>query len=241
MSAVFPLPPPDGDVETLLDAFAPFAAIDLCPSLSAFAARSLVEVWEAAERMAGVTLQAPFWAFPWPAGIGLAHAVLDRPELVEGLDVIDVGAGGGVAAFACARAGARRVVACDIDPWALTVTRIGAARQGLAVETLRADVTVTPAVLDAFDVVLCGDLAYDGRSAAAERSALDAAAVRGATVLVADAGRTYFDPAGMQLMAELSLPVVQDLEGCERKTVRVFRIEVRTAPASPDSLRPPHG
>lgn len=241
MNAVFPPPPPDSDLERLLDAYAPLSAIDLYPSLSAFAARSLVEVWEAAERLAGATLQAPFWAFPWPAGIGLAHAIMDRPELVDGVDVIDVGAGGGVAAFACARAGARRVVACDIDPWALAVTRIGAARQDLAVETLQADVTVTPTVLDAFDVVLCGDLAYDRRNAAAERSALDAAAARGATVLVADAGRTYFDAAGMQLISELTLPVVQDLEGCDSKTVRVFRIGVSSAPASRGSLPPPHG
>jgi predicted nicotinamide N-methyase len=218
----FPDPPTDRDLEALLDEHASFGSVPLCPAVSAFSARSLVEIWEAAERLADARLPSPFWAYPWPAGIGLARSILDRPALVAGRSVTDVGAGGGVASFACARAGARRIVACDIDPWALAVTRIGAARQHLAVETLQADVTESPETLDEFDVVLCGDLAYDRSTALRERAALQRAADRGALVLVADAGRTWFQPTGMRLHQEWSVPVAADVEGTAQRTVRVF-------------------
>ncbi|MGD8278297.1 MAG: methyltransferase, partial [Gemmatimonadota bacterium] len=57
-----------------------------------------------------------------------------------------------------------------------------------------------------------------------ERSLLRAAAGRGATVLVADAERAYFDASGLELIAEHTIPVVTDLEGVERRTARVYRM-----------------
>jgi predicted nicotinamide N-methyase len=218
------IPPPDDlTLERFLDQNAPFTPVPLCPELFAFAAVSLVAVWEAAEALAGGTMPSPFWAFPWPAGIALARVVLDRPDLVRDRFVLDLGAGGGVASFACARAGAAGVVACDVDPWAVAVTRIAARRQRLDVETLGEDPTLVPPALDTFDVVLAADLAYDRRSSARERATLQRAAMRGATVLLADAGRTYFKSEGMELLAEMEIPVVQDLEGVDTRVTRVYR------------------
>lgn len=211
------------DLETLLDRFAPLTPVPLCPEIRAFTARSLVEIWEAAERHTGGTLPAPFWAFPWPAGTALARTVLDRPELVRGLRVVDVGCGGGVASLACAKAGAR-VVANDTDPLALEVTRLAATLQGLDVETLWADLTREALPGEHADVWLCGDLAYDRSTAPLERSLLRTAAGRGSTVLVADAERTYFEATGLELLAEHTLPVVSDLEGVATRTARVYRM-----------------
>lgn len=216
-------PPDPAELEALLDVYAPLSPVSLCPGILAFAAQSLVVIWQAAERVAGEVLPSPFWAFPWPAGIAIAKTLLDDPSLVHGRTVIDVGAGGGVSSFAAARAGAARVVACDIDPWALAVTRLAAQRQGLEVETLQADITADAGVLDDFDVVLCGDLGYDRSAAPRERAAIERAVERGAVALIGDAGRTYFDDGGLELLTSHTLDVVADLEGKERKVARVYR------------------
>jgi predicted nicotinamide N-methyase len=208
----------------LLDTHAPFGPAPLCPEISVFNARSLVGVWEAAERAAGRVLPAPFWAYPWAAGVALARVILDDPSIVRGRAVLDVGAGGGVASLAAACAGAARVVANDVDDWALSTTRLAASRQGLYVETLRADLTQEPARSDEFDVVLCGDLLYEQQEAAGQRALLQHAAARGALVLAGDAGRTYFTPAGMTLVREIEMAVPQDLEGVTVRTARVYRV-----------------
>ena len=212
-------------LDRLLDAHAPLVPVPLCPEFRVFTARSLVEVWQAAEAHAGRTLAAPFWAFPWPAGIALARVVLDHPQLVCGRTVIDIGCGGGVASLACAMAGAH-VVANDTDPVALEVARLAAGRQGLTIRTLLADFTRESALLDGYDVVLGGDLAYERSAAAGERAAFDRAARNGATVLLADAERAWFDARGLEEIAAYDLEVVRDLEGVDRRRARVYRLRM---------------
>ena len=125
--------------------------------------------------------------------------------------------------FAAAYAGAARVVANDIDAWAALVTRIGADAQGLAVDTLVADLCAAPeAALEPYDVVLCSDLSYERAEAPRQRRVLDAAMQRGALVIAADAGRTYFDPDGLTLLAEYELDVPADLEGRGTRVARVW-------------------
>lgn len=199
------------------------APAPLCPEILAHQAHALVDVWEAAERLAGHPLPAPFWAYAWPGGCALARVLLDRPALVQGQRVLDFGAGGGVAALAAARAGAV-VTANDIDPWALLVLAIAARAQHLTVGTFADDLCETPALVDDFDVVLCSDLAYERREAPRQRAVLERAAANRATVLVADAGRTYFDDTGMSRIARYELAVPLDLEGVPRREAHVYRL-----------------
>ena len=215
--------PPDEMLAAFLDRHAPFSPAPLCPELRVFYAQSLVAVWEAAETLAGGVLPAPFWAYPWAAGMAIARVILDDPSLIADRSVLDIGAGGGIASLAAAQAGARWVVANDLDPWALATTRIAAERQGLTVETLLADLTREPERTDEFDVLLCGDLLYEKSEAALQHALLDRAATRGATVLAGDAGRTYFTPAGMTLLREFDLTVPRDLEGVDVRRARVWR------------------
>lgn len=189
-----------------------------------FQGRSLIEVWEAAEKIAGENLAAPFWAYPWAAGCGLARIVLDQPALVSGKRVLDLGAGGGVVSIAASRAGALEVVANDVDPWAMAVMRLAAARQGISLTLLMEDLTERLAAVDGFDVVLCSDMAYEKRMAPRYQTLLQRAKNRGARVLVADAGRTYFDATGLSLIAEFTLDVPRDLEGVDRRVARVFEM-----------------
>src|SRR5690606_20818892 len=138
---------PDGPVAVpshaalaeLLDRHADFGPAPLSPEIRVFQARGLVEIWEAAERLAGRTLPPPFWAYPWPGGAALARVVLDHPEWIAGRRVLDLGTGGGISALAAARAGAALVVANDLDPWALDTARLAADRQGLELTPLLED------------------------------------------------------------------------------------------------------
>ena len=211
-------------LRALLDRHAPLQPVPLCPELSAYHARSLVEVWEAAERAAGEVLPAPFWAYPWAAGAALARVLLDHAELVRGRSVLDVGAGGGVSSLAAAKAGAARVVANDIDPLALGTVRLAAEAQGLEVETLLGDLTATPELVTGLDIVIAGDLAYEQQEAAQQLGLLRVAARGGAWVLAGNAGRTWFDPAGMEPVAEYRLAVPRDLEGVDERIARVYRV-----------------
>jgi predicted nicotinamide N-methyase len=210
-------------MERLLADHAPLAPVPLCPELSAHQAHALIDVWEAAERIAGRPLPAPFWAYAWPGGCALARVLLDDPALVRGQRVLDFGAGGGVASLAAAQVGAAAVTANDIDPWALLVVRIAADAQQLSVATFGDDMCETPPLVDDYDVVLCSDLAYERREAPRQKSVLERAVAGRATVLVADAGRTYFDERGLSLIAEFEIDVPRDLEGVARRRARVYR------------------
>ncbi len=69
-------------------------------------------------------MEQPFyWAFCWASGAALAQLILQKPELVAGKRVVDFGCGSGVVAIAAALAGAKEVIACDIDPMAIKATK----------------------------------------------------------------------------------------------------------------------
>lgn len=217
-------PPADSELLALLDHYAPFTTPALVPEIQVFYGRSLIEIWEAAERLAGFVLPAPFWAYPWAGGLALARVVLDQSGALRGQRVLDLGCGGGVVALAAARAGATDVVANDLDAWALATTRLAAERQGLHVALLRADLTSESIRTFNYDIVLCSDLAYERRVAPKQRAFLERARQCGARVLLADAGRTYFQPAGLRLLAEYTITVPKDLEGVESRTGRVYEL-----------------
>jgi predicted nicotinamide N-methyase len=223
-----PAPPQDA-LAGFLDVHAPFAPAPLSPEISVFYAQSLVTVWEAAEVLAGGILPAPFWAYPWAAGIVIARYILDNPDVVRDKRVLDVGAGGGVASLAAARAGAARVVANDLDEWALATTRLAASRQGLSIETTARDFTRDVTAVHEFDVVLCGDLLYEQAEAPLQRALLHEAASHGALVIAGDAGRTYFTPEGMTLVNRVELAVPRDLEGVDVRDVKIYTL----APTEP--------
>lgn len=174
--------------------------------------------------LAGQVLPSPFWAYPWAGGQTLARTLIDRPDWVRGRRVLDLGAGGGVASIAAARAGAASVTANDIDPWAAATTRIAARRQDAAVDVLLEDLTATPDMVQRFDVLLCSELAYERRTADAQRALIRQARTAGLHVLLADSGRTYFDPAEGVEVAHRRIKVPRDLEGVDVRDARVYSL-----------------
>jgi predicted nicotinamide N-methyase len=99
----------------------------------------------------------PFWSFCWASGQVLARWLLDHVGQVVDRTVVDVGPGSGVVALAAVRAGARRVIACDIDPLALRAVQMNAAALGLKVE-LSDD--LDRCLMDA-EIVTAADILYD--------------------------------------------------------------------------------
>jgi predicted nicotinamide N-methyase len=213
----------------LLDEHTDFCPAPLVPEVRVFQGRVLLELWAAAEQLAGRVMPPPYWAYPWPAGIALARLILDRPELVAGRRVLDLGTGGGITALASALASAREVIANDQDPWAITTAGLAAARQDLELTLLQAELTAgspsVPFALGPDDLILCGDLYYERRVAPQIRAYLQLARNSGALVLAADAGRAYFDPTGFTLQSEIMVPVPRDLEGADERMARVYSLD----------------
>jgi len=181
-----------------------------------------MELWQAAaladERL---PVPPPYWAWPWAGGQALARYVLDAPAVVRARWVLDVGAGGGIVAIAAALAGAARVTAVDIEPYAIEACRLNARANNVELELVEADPIGTDA---GWDVVLAGDVWYDSELADRMAPWLRALAVRGAAVLTGDLGRAYLPAAGLVQLARFTVPTLVDLEDVPEKDARVLEI-----------------
>ena len=76
--------------------------LPLCPELSLWLLGDDVDLHQRVSEVFEIET-APYWAFCWGSGQALARYLLDHPELVRGRDVVDFGAGCGVAAIAAKR------------------------------------------------------------------------------------------------------------------------------------------
>jgi predicted nicotinamide N-methyase len=199
-------------------------ATALVPEIRLYLAGEVTPLWEATEAsLAKTGLPPPFWAFAWPGGQAIARTLLDRPERVAGRAVLDFAAGCGIAAIAAAKAGAARVQASEIDPFAAAAIALNADANGVTVEVLQTDLLATPAA--GHDVILAGDLCYERPMAERVFAWLSAAACVGAEVLLADPGRTYLPKAGLVEVARHDVPTMFELENRTSMLTRVFRLE----------------
>ncbi len=183
---------------------------DFAPEIILQLATEITPIWEATEAwLAAHDLPPPYWAFAWPGGLALARHMLDHPALVAGRRVLDFAAGCGVAAIACALAGAARVVAAEIDPMAIAAIELNAALNGVMVETRAGDLAAGAAC--EWDVILCGDVCYE---APMTRHILPWLRRMAATseVWLADPGRAYLPSEGLVFRAEYQVPTTLELE-----------------------------
>lgn len=98
-----------------------------------------------------------YWAFCWASGQVLARYLLDNPQLVAGRRVLDFGSGSGIAAIAAAKAGAKHVIACDLDPDA----RLATLHNAKLNEVRLAIVADFDSVTEPVDLILAADVLYD--------------------------------------------------------------------------------
>lgn len=148
--------------------------LSLCPELSLWLLGDEVDLNARVSELFTIDA-APYWAFCWGSGQALARYVLDHPERVAGLRVVDFGAGGGVAALAACLAGARSVVAVDIDASALRACQANAALNACTLEVARA-------LPEEFDVLLASDVLYE----VGNRALLRTLSAAGKHLLVSD-------------------------------------------------------
>ncbi len=167
----------------------------------------------------------PYWAYPWAGGLALARYLAEHPQAVAGLRVVDLGSGSGLVAVAAAKAGARSVLAVDIDRNAVAAIALNAALNGAAVATCLADVTGGPPP-DA-DVVLAGDVFYAADVAARTGAYLARCAAAGLAVLVGDPGRVFLPAEGLIRCAAYDVGDFAD----GRPTTRSAVYRMRPAPA----------
>ena len=130
----------------------------MVPEIPLYLATEITPIWQATESWLAKTGTEPsFWAFAWPGSVAMARRILDDPGLVAGKRVLDFAAGCGLAAIACAKAGAALVEAAEIDPLACASIRLNADLNNTNVAVL-GDVVGQPC---RWDLILCGDICYE--------------------------------------------------------------------------------
>lgn len=191
------------------------------PEIALYLADDAFDLWERVEAEVGQTgLAPPFWAFAWAGGQALARYVLDHPETVAGKHVLDLASGCGVVAIAAAKAGAARVVANEIDQFAIDAIVLNTDANDVTVETVLGDMVDGDA--DGADVVLAGDIFYDKAMTDRMMPFIRRLRRRGATVLVGDPGRAHLPREQFTELVRYDVPVPKALEDAEIKTTVVF-------------------
>jgi predicted nicotinamide N-methyase len=196
--------------------------VPLLPEVRLYLGADAIDIWELTERETGETdKHPPFWAFPWAGGQALARYLLDHRDVVAGRSVLDLGSGSGLTAIAAALAGARRVVASEVDDFAVAAVEVNAGLNGVAIET-------TGDVLDDdagdFDVVLAADIWYERRLAGRVLGLLRRVAGRGGIVLAGDLGRAFLPREALRELAAYEIPVVAELESASTKRAAVLTL-----------------
>ncbi|MDG4873779.1 methyltransferase [Mesorhizobium sp. WSM4935] len=164
--------------------------------------------------------QPPYWAYAWAGGAVLARYILDRPSIVAGKRVLDLGAGSGLVGIAAAKAGARMVIAAEIDGNGVVALRLNAEANGVAIQIRDEDVTAGPP--PAADLVLAGDIFYAQDVGQRMAPFLDRCLGAGIDVLVGDPGRAWLPRSRLCLLGEYHVPDVGGNGGSEPRPSAVF-------------------
>ena len=220
MSAAAGAPPSAEERAAFIRANTRLLAPPLAPELRLHLADEAVGLWtKTEEELQASGLPPPFWAFAWAGGQALARWIGDHPGRIAGLRALDFASGSGIVAIAAALAGAAKVEASEIDPFAQAAIALNAGENRVVIEVLPEDVI---GVDRGWDVVLAGDVAYERDMAAAVFAWLERLARRGALALVGDPRRSYLALDRLECVAEYSVPTTRALEDAEIKRTGVF-------------------
>ncbi|MBV9785271.1 MAG: methyltransferase [Acidisphaera sp.] len=200
---------------------------ELVPEIVLQLADEITPIWQASEAwLQARDLAPPFWAFAWPGGQALARHVLDNPALVAGRAVLDFAAGCGLAAIACAQAGAVSVEAADTDPLAVAALRLNAASNGVAVTALAADLVGSAC---RWDLILCGDICYEAPMTRHVLPWLRRMA-ESAEVWIADPGRAYLPLCDLESRGRIVVATSLELEDRTEREVGLYRLAALSPP-----------
>ncbi len=211
------------DPATFVTANTAVMSAPLVPEVALHLASEVVPLWQATEEdLARTGLPPPFWAFAWAGGQALARYLLDHPAVVAGKRVLDFAAGCGLAGIAAARAGAARVEAAEIDPFAAAAIRLNAALNGVAIEVRETD--LVGATNPGWEVVLAGDVCYERPMAESVVAWLKGLAAAGTPVLLGDPGRSYLPKTGLERVVAYAVKTSRELEDTDVRNAVVWRL-----------------
>ena len=191
------------------------------PEIRLFVADEITPIWRLTEeRLDELGIAPPFWAFAWAGGQAIARYLLDHPHEAHGRTVLDFASGSGLCAIAAMKAGAARVLACDIDPLCRAAIALNAEANGVTVSSTIADLLDGPP--PPVELILAGDICYEKPVAERVLTWLTAAHASGARVLIGDPGRTYFPKQGLVRLADYQVATTRELEDFEIKRTGVW-------------------
>ncbi|WP_439101657.1 50S ribosomal protein L11 methyltransferase [Congregibacter sp.] len=144
--------------------------------------------------------------FPWAYAVSCTDLPNHRSttHFVSLQQALDFGCGSGVVAIAAAMAGAREVIACDIDPLALRATRYNATLNSV-------DLTLSDnfaAVNGEIDVILVADVLYEKGNFPWLQRFVE----RAGSVLVADSRVRDFSVPPYQKLCEQESCTIPDMD-----------------------------
>ncbi len=195
----------------------------LVPEIRLHLAEESLPIWQKTEEELGkINVPPPYWAFAWAGGQALARYVLDNPWLLAGRSVLDLGAGSGLQAIAAAKAGAREILAAEIDALALLACQLNFEVNAVTAKTTEEDFLAAP-LSRYFDVILVGDLFYERQLADKVLAMIEEVMAHDTIVLIGDPQRNYFPKGRFHDVAHYEVPVTRDLEDAEIKRTAVWR------------------
>ncbi|MFR9778492.1 class I SAM-dependent methyltransferase [Micromonospora sp. MS34] len=195
-------------------------ATPFVPEVRLHLAEDAILWWARMEAAAGRSLPPPYWASVWAGGQALARHLLDHPELAAGRQVLDLASGSGLVAIAAALAGADRVAANDVDPYAVAAVTVNARANRVTVAATGGDLldgTVSA------DLLVAGDVLYDAELAGRVLPFLQRAVERGVEVLVGDPDRGHLPPDRLEVVASYPVPTTEPSVDSPVRRVHVLR------------------
>jgi len=201
-------------------------ALPLLPEIRLHLATEVTPIWQATEEsLARGAIPPPYWAFAWVGGQALARWLLDNPKIVAGRTVLDFGSGSGQVAIAAAKAGARHVLAAEIDHFAAAAIAANAQLNDVAVEVTTAE--IIGAADPDWEIVTAGDVCYEREMAERVVPWLRTLAAHGRLVLLGDPGRAYLPTAGLVELARYSVPTSREIEDRDTRDGIVYEVLAR--------------
>lgn len=174
------------------------------------------------EEILAIQAYPAYWAFCWASGQVLARYILDNPEVVKNKRVMDFGAGSGVVAIAAIMAGAKQVIACDIDPDALLSCQENAKLNNISFD-LHHDLFEFDQELD---LLIAADVLYDK----ANLPLLDVFLQKAPEVLVADSRVKNFNFPPYSAIGQIESFTVPDLDELDEfRRVNLYSAALKTS------------
>ena len=166
-----------------------------------------------AEETRAIFANPPYWSFCWGSGLALAERLLRGVYPVKGKTVLDFGCGSAVVGIAAVLAGAKKVIACDMDPFALKASALNAEVNTVELEYLDDFYKLESRV----DFLFASDVLYDPENRPLVKRFQEVAD----EVVIADSRVKNFTEQGFTLCDEARAVTAPDLG--ELESVKLIR------------------